>query len=200
MWNDIKIIGINIFSPWLVLGDFNNILSPEEKQGGVKVKNYDVQDFVDFVNSLDLIDIKVVGGCFTWYSPKVCSKLGRVMVNQPWINSNFDGFSEFLAPGCISNNSLMIVSCFEIKKSKHKPFKFFNMWTLSEGYLDLIRSRWNYNGDGTKQFILKKLFCGLKKPLQQLNRKHFSPISSRAAAAKSKLLDTQNTMLASGIM
>lgn len=55
----------------------------------------------------------------------MCSKLDRAMVNQHLINSEFEGIAEFIAPGCISDHTLTIVSCFEMKMAKHKPFKFF---------------------------------------------------------------------------
>lgn len=56
LWNDLKHFGSSIVDPWLILGDFNNVSSPEEKQGGIIVKNYEVRDFVDCVASLDLFD------------------------------------------------------------------------------------------------------------------------------------------------
>nr|DAD45994.1 TPA_asm: hypothetical protein HUJ06_004224 [Nelumbo nucifera] len=34
VWNEIREIGSSITSPWMVVGDFNEILYPEEKQGG----------------------------------------------------------------------------------------------------------------------------------------------------------------------
>lgn len=43
----------------------------------LKVKNYEVQDFVNCVASIDLIDIRAVWVSFYWASPKVCSKLDR---------------------------------------------------------------------------------------------------------------------------
>lgn len=39
-----------------------------------------------------------------------------------------------------------------------------------------------------------------QKPLQQMNLKHFSHISSRAESAKKILMDTQAIMLSTGIM
>lgn len=95
----------------MVLGDFNNVLSTEEKSGGLQVRNYDIIDLLDCVASVDLIDLKHVGCFFTWMSPKVCCKFDRVMVNNAWIGSNVVGFAEFIAPGSISDHSLSLVSC-----------------------------------------------------------------------------------------
>lgn len=75
-------IGLEHFMSLDFLGDFNNVFLTEEKNGGLKVTNYETNDFVDCVASVDLIDLKYVGCFFTWMSPKFCSKLDRVMVNN----------------------------------------------------------------------------------------------------------------------
>lgn len=96
------------------------------------------------------------------------------MINHAWVNSNYDGFAEYVPTGCVSDHTLTIVSCLERNRPRKKSFEFFNMWSLNEGYQELINSKWCYNGTGTHQFRLKKLLNGFKKPLQQLNMKHFS--------------------------
>ncbi|XP_073271517.1 uncharacterized protein [Primulina huaijiensis] len=198
LWNDLIRFGANCSSPWILLCDFNNVLTPDEKQGGLKVKNYETKDFVDCVAILDLLDLKFSGCFYTWMSPKVCSKLDRVLVNQAWLSSDLNGHTEFQAPGCLSDHTVSIVSLLEDQKQKPKAFKFFNMWTLSEKFLDLVLDRWKFEGYGTCQYRLKQLFKGLKKPLQTLNRQHFGNISSRAAAAKRRLEELQRNMLHTG--
>lgn len=54
LWSNLISFGDNIGSPWILLGDFNNVLSPVEKRGGLPVRNYDVQDFADCVSHLNL--------------------------------------------------------------------------------------------------------------------------------------------------
>lgn len=201
LWNELKNFGIGLSMPWLVLGDFNNVLSPNEKKGGLMVKNYETKDFVDCVASLDLIDVKSIGCFYTWMSPKVCSKLDRVMVNNMWITSALVGLAEFVAPGCSSDHTITIVSCIEEQKTKEKiPFKFLNMWTLCEDFLTVVSRKWKFGGYGTAQFRLKELLGGLKTPLKHINNKHFSHISSRANKAKERLLVAQHESLTTGML
>ncbi|XP_075481269.1 uncharacterized protein LOC142521981 [Primulina tabacum] len=184
-------------------GDFNNVLSQDEKKRGLSIKNYETQDFVDCVASLDLLDLRFTGCFFTWMSPKVCSKLDRVLVNQRWNSSNLDGFVEFKASGCVSDHVVCIVcivSVLEQHKQKLKPFKFLNMWTLTNEFVDIVISNWRFNGHGTLQYCLKQLFKGLKQPLEVLNIELFSNISARAVVAKNKLETMQEDMLPSGVM
>ncbi|XP_073049432.1 uncharacterized protein [Primulina eburnea] len=192
MWNDLIRFGANFSSPWILLGDFNNVLTPDEKQRGLKVKNCETKDFVDCVAILDLLDLKFSGCFYTWMSPKVCSKLDCVLVNQAWLSSNLIGHTEFQAPGCLSDHTVSIVSLLEDQKQEPKAFKFFNMWTLSDKFLDLVLDRWRFEGYGTCQYRLKQLFKGLKN---HCRRSIDGNISSRAAAAKRRLEELQRNML-----
>lgn len=157
-----------------MFGDFNDVLSRADKKGGLQVKNYETSDFVDCIGTLDLVDLKSLGCYFTWMSPKVCSKLDRVMVSHDWFGTNFVSIAEFVAPGCISDHTISIVSCFEDRFAKVKrAFKFFNMWTLSDKLLVIVAQKWCFDGYGTAQFRVKQLVNRLKGPLKNLNVKHF---------------------------
>ncbi|XP_073295036.1 uncharacterized protein [Primulina huaijiensis] len=200
LWDELIAFSANCQVPWMLLGGFNNVLSPDEKKGGLKVNNYEIKDFVECINSIDLMDLRSIGCFYTWMSPRVCSKLDRVLVDNRWITSNVEGVAEFIAPGCVSDHSLTIVSLLEPTVNKKRPFKFFNMCALSEHFEVLVLSVWKFQGHDTAQFRLKQLFKGLKKPLEALNCKHFSHISARATKAKQELEELQGQMLLDGVM
>lgn len=129
--------------PWLVLGDFNNVLSQDDKKkGGLKVTNYDTKDFVDCVKYLDLLDLRFVGCYYTLLSPSVCSKLDRALVNTTWNNSSFNGLAEFIASGCIWDHVLIVVFLLAPHVNKTNPFKFFNMWTISYDFIKIVEDKW----------------------------------------------------------
>ncbi|XP_073039156.1 uncharacterized protein, partial [Primulina eburnea] len=199
LWADLIEFGVTCSLPWMVLGDFNTVLSPDEKVGGLMVKNYDTKDFVDCVATLDLMDLRQVGCAFTWSNPKVCSKLDRVLVNQLWVASHLDGFVDFVPPGCVSDHTISIVSFVDPLVKREKPFKFFNMWALSDSFLETVARHWKFLGHGTAQFSLKQMLTNLKQPLKQLNKKQFSHISSRASAASTSFSKVQRDMLHSGV-
>ncbi|XP_073294463.1 uncharacterized protein [Primulina huaijiensis] len=200
LWNELSDFGSNYHVPWMLLGDFNNVLSQEEKQGGLQVKNYEIKDFATCVNDNDLSDLNYIGCFYTWLSPNVCSKLDRVLVNNHWVSSNLNGLAEFLAPGCVSDHTFSVVTFFENAAPKKRPFKFFNMWALSDKFEPLVQNKWRSTCNGTAQFCLKPMFKSLKKHLLLLNRNHFSHISERASKAKHELAILQDMMLSDGRM
>lgn len=66
LWDDIYLLSQNMRLPWLVAGDFNVIMSDEEKIGGLPVYPNEYEDFAFCINSYELIDINFKGSPFTW--------------------------------------------------------------------------------------------------------------------------------------
>ncbi|KZV47116.1 hypothetical protein F511_21072 [Dorcoceras hygrometricum] len=140
LWENLKSFGQNLDLPWLLIGDFNNVVSPDEKIGGLAVTNHELRDITDCISHLELVDTQHVGCYFTWTNNVVCSKLDRVMVNPCWLLGNFDICTEFLPPGCISDHSLSITTFFKAARRRNIPFKFYNMWCSHADFENLIRA------------------------------------------------------------
>jgi len=71
----------------LVGGDFNVILSDEEKIGGFLVLPQEYEDAAFCINSCELYDIRFTGSPFTWWNRRsdaecIFKRLDRVVVNQ----------------------------------------------------------------------------------------------------------------------
>ncbi|KAL2247925.1 UNVERIFIED_CONTAM: hypothetical protein Sindi_2644800 [Sesamum indicum] len=91
MWEKLTDLGQMISIPWLVMGDFNCVKSPEEKQLGVTPTWYELKDFVDCCAALGLLDVPTTGCYYTWYSNNesnpVWCKLDRVLHNNEWLEA-----------------------------------------------------------------------------------------------------------------
>ncbi|KAL8129002.1 hypothetical protein V2J09_018157 [Rumex salicifolius] len=79
---------------------------------------------------------------------------------------------------------------------KRKPFKFHNMIADHKDFLPTVKSIWDMNHDGFKQFQLCSKLKALKAPLRLINKHHFSHISIRAKAANEELKEAQEHHLA----
>ena len=56
----------NVRLPWMVIGDFNEILMATEKSGGVGVDNRRIHRFAKWVQECKLIDLGSKGPKYTW--------------------------------------------------------------------------------------------------------------------------------------
>ena len=191
LWENIQEVSSNCTKPWVVIGDFNSVLSPDEKSNGTDVTPYEVKDFLECSLASGLSDIRSIGCFFTWSNNTVWSKIDRAMVNNLWLQAGFFGLANFLNAGCLSDHSPCIVSLLQEQKRSSKPFRFYNMWAMHDDFPKLVATNWSTPVEGFKQFVLAKRLQSLKGQLKLLNEKHYSHISSRAAKANSDLKDAQ---------
>ncbi|KAL0416629.1 UNVERIFIED_CONTAM: hypothetical protein Slati_3494800 [Sesamum latifolium] len=109
MWDKLLELGEPLSMPWIVLGDFNSVKSPEEKQLGVALTWYEFKDFVDCCLALGLHDAPTMGCYYTWYSNNegnpVWCKLDRVLLNNEWLEAGLHCGAHFSPPGCLSDHS-----------------------------------------------------------------------------------------------
>ncbi|CAN1148779.1 hypothetical protein LINPERPRIM_LOCUS38307, partial [Linum perenne] len=84
----------NCNEPCLFVGNFNTILSSNEKIGGGPPQYGSMHAFKDFIDSNILIDMGCKGDPFTWsnmqeWSKKIKERLDRALCNSNW-NSTLD--------------------------------------------------------------------------------------------------------------
>jgi hypothetical protein len=82
LWEDLRRWGMK--SPWILLRDFNSILSQDDKHNGEPVSNYKTSDFRVCCSDLGIADLNSMGCHFTWINGTVWIKIDRVMVNAHW--------------------------------------------------------------------------------------------------------------------
>ena len=64
LWEDLRRWGPD--ASWLLLGDFNSILSQEDKHNGVPVSTYETSYFRNCCSDLGIADLNSTGSHFTW--------------------------------------------------------------------------------------------------------------------------------------
>lgn len=79
-WHRLRTLNAQHSLPWIVLGDFNEILSNEEKEGGNQRPLRYMQAFQEAL----LDDLGFVGDKFTWQRGRIRERLDRGVVNDTW--------------------------------------------------------------------------------------------------------------------
>ncbi|XP_074305395.1 uncharacterized protein LOC141640523 [Silene latifolia] len=103
LWLDLKRIARYSHGPWAVGGDFNCVLSANERLGG-KVTTSESEPFQECLDSCSLMDIQALGAFYTWNNKqppetRVYSRLDRFVVNQDWMQSFPNMVANFLPEG-----------------------------------------------------------------------------------------------------
>ena len=188
LWEDLRSWNSN--SPWMVLGDFNSMLSSVDKHNGAAVSSYETSDFRDCCSDLGLHDANFTGCHFSWTNGSVWCKLDRVLINPAWFSLQHFTRVHFDPPGAFTDHSPATVRFAPFVQGR-RNFKFFNMWAMHDQFLETVSSCWPSSVYGTPMYILCRKLKLLKGPLKELNRLHFSHISQRVSRMESKLEQLQ---------
>lgn len=81
LWNELREIHQNYNLPWCVVGDFNAVLHPHEKEGGSPFNQRVGQSFAQCIFDCNLVDLGFKGPLFTWRSGALQERLDRALGN-----------------------------------------------------------------------------------------------------------------------
>ncbi|XP_071735225.1 uncharacterized protein [Rutidosis leptorrhynchoides] len=160
LWNDLCTFnGIVNDRPWIIIGDFNVSLHPEDRDSGPSIVTSPMHDFRDCVNSIEVDDINQSGFFYTWNqkphatgsSKGVLKKIDRAMGNQGLI-SHFPRVSAEFQPYGLSDHTPIVVTIPNMAKRKVKPFRFSNHLADKKEFLPLVEDVWKTKVPGYHMF------------------------------------------------
>ncbi|XP_039025415.1 uncharacterized protein LOC120158687 [Hibiscus syriacus] len=202
LWN--QLISLDIVNlPWLIGGDFNIILNPEESSGSINASTLaDILDFRSCVENLGVFDHPFTGPLLTWSNKQqdsyLACKLDRVLVNSAWIDDFPKSDVEFLAPGDSDHCPAVVWLRKAAPVTRPKPFRFFNFWALHPHFLAIVRDFWQVPVEGNPAQVLFQKLKRLKCPLRYLNKSHFNDISNQVKLKREELMRIQLANLSAG--
>ncbi|XP_038679470.1 uncharacterized protein LOC119980747 [Tripterygium wilfordii] len=134
-----------------------------------------------------LSDLNYFGCYYSWSNGKIWCKLDRVLVNPASCSLLLPCNVQFLNVGAHFDHSPVKILIGTLLSRGNRAFKFFNMWTEHDQFLEVVNSHWHQSMHGSPMFRLCKRLKRLKGPLRDLNMKHFSHISERVDTAAAAL-------------
>ncbi|KAG6645351.1 hypothetical protein CIPAW_08G116600 [Carya illinoinensis] len=151
--------------PWCIRGDFNITWFPSE-QSGVSNMGSAMADFSALLSDLDLMDLPLAGGDFTWSNKRVWSRLDRFVVSLSW-ETHFPNLCHKRLPRLCSDQFPILLDCGGLQEGC-RYFKFENKWLEVDGFVEKIRSWWtSYQLTGSPSFVLAGKLKALKNDLRK---------------------------------
>ncbi|XP_059306288.1 uncharacterized protein LOC132057690 [Lycium ferocissimum] len=166
--------------PWLVGGDFNVILSEENKQGGLPVTVQETMDFAQWIQNCGLIDIGFIGSRYTWWNGRtqeacIFKRLDRMLCNQAFLDIKPSSKVHHLIRQGSDHAPLHLI-CDDVSQSIRKPFKFLKFWTKDHKFMDTVRDNWKADFVGNPFYVYHHKIKKVKQGLVKWSRDTFGDI------------------------
>ncbi|TYH10965.1 hypothetical protein ES288_A07G220800v1 [Gossypium darwinii] len=81
-WDMLRKVQSRVNEAWIVGGDFNAILNNSEKEGGRRKLKTHLDEFSDFMEELNLTDVKTCNGWFTWTNNRDGTRLVKERLDR----------------------------------------------------------------------------------------------------------------------
>ncbi|XP_077226476.1 uncharacterized protein LOC143859710 [Tasmannia lanceolata] len=194
LWSKLVNIASLNQAPWIVFGDFNAVRSREERYG-YPPNIAQMEEFNSCLTTCALTDLRSVGLNLTWNNKGKqgnlkMAKLDRSLVNEEWLHSYPNSFTEFFPPG-ISDHSPFIVSCFNHQSLGPRPFKFMDMWLADKSLYPIVERAWNHKVKGNPMFSFIQKLKVVKNQIKEWNREVFGRIDIQVPIIRKSLLKIQ---------
>jgi len=171
VWDEIGSVRGLMERPWAVCGDFSVCRFPYEKKECNRL-NSAMREFSECIEDMDLIDLQLSGGRYTWYKGDnhiTASRLDRIMVSTEW-NNLFTNIKQTTMQRVTSDHVPIALLCGHWEQSK-SYFKFENWWLNQEGFVERIKVWWNdFEFYGKPDYILACKLKALKGKLKEWSR------------------------------
>ena len=125
--------------PWCVGGDFNKVLFPNERARDGRLSN-SMRRFSDILYDLDLRDLPLQGGPYTWrggLNGSSMSRLDRFLVTVDW-ESHCNKVIQRCLPRPVSDHFPILLDTDGVR-TRPVPFRFELMWLKFEGFKDILK-------------------------------------------------------------
>lgn len=172
LWRDIGQQANRINRLWCIMGDFNNVLSCQDRVGGNPVTTHEFQDLQDMMNRSGLFSHDTTGDHFTWSNRH---RQGIIYSRIDHVLCNVDLFTTY--PGCV-------MEIFDAHISDHSPirlildipsvhrkyfFKFLNCLIECPDFMSNVRTCWaNSRFTGQAMYVTWRKLHALQSILRTM--------------------------------
>ncbi|CAN1773423.1 hypothetical protein LINPERHAP1_LOCUS12492 [Linum perenne] len=145
-WEMLK--SLRVDSPWICMGDFNDLMSQEEKKGIHRHPQNLIDGFKDAVSESGLLDVHMHGYKFTWSIHKgkpnqVEEKLDRALANSSWMCEYPDARLENHTATVSDHSPIIMHTKFEVRNWPARSFQFENKWLKEPNFRQIMEGWWD---------------------------------------------------------
>lgn len=140
---------------WLLIGDFNEIRHPDEREGHGSFNRVGAGEFESAISGFT--ELEAIGGSFTWSNgvdaQHTKTRLDRALGNARW-TARWPQTRPKLLLGTSSDHAALHLQLTRLEKGA-TSFKFYNTWLLDELFNNEFKAAWKFSMYGTSLYWLQ---------------------------------------------
>ncbi|XP_019095662.1 PREDICTED: uncharacterized protein LOC104763574 [Camelina sativa] len=160
VWERLTRIGIERRGPWMMTGDFNELVDPSEKKGGPVRSMATCVEFQQMLSACGLWEVRHKGYQFSWFGNRneelVQCRLDRTVANQEWMELFPEAQAVYLKK-VSSDHSPLITTLMGEKWRRWVGFKYDQRWVQREGFCDFMKETWESEKVKQSNSLVEKL-------------------------------------------
>ncbi|KAA3488794.1 reverse transcriptase [Gossypium australe] len=148
VWNLLRHLSQDCNFPWLVAGDFNEILYSFEKRGGVPREQKRMEAFRDTLEDCQLMDMGYSGVWFTWErgnlpETNIRERLDRGVTNEAWLLLFPMGKVQHPPHSTSDHCPLLLTTDNPPILGGSRSFRFEAWWTMEDSFEGALKEFWD---------------------------------------------------------
>ena len=192
MWTALHRISTSIQGAWCILGDFNAILSKDDRIGGDTVSDHDIQELSNFMEDCEVLEMPSTGPFFSWTNKTIWSRIDRVFINILW-HEVFDYTIAKYLPQGLSDHTPILVHFHTSPKPPHQ-FQFCDMWSSHQDFQDIVLSGLPDSSSPDILRLTRVYLSQQRNRLRHLNHSRFNDLRRQQEIARDRLLQLQQVL------
>ncbi|KAL4638398.1 hypothetical protein ACB092_03G143700 [Castanea dentata] len=164
LWENLKMLADIHDLPWALMGDFNEVLTEEEKSGGNHISQRRVRAIQECMDTCYMIDLGFSGPKFTWTNKRGLDDLIQCRLDRCWANPAWKAFfveANVTHLARVNSDHCPLLLNLKPVESEHqnRPFRFQSIWLSHSDFPNIVRDAWEGQGvrlaDATSDFVNK---------------------------------------------
>ncbi|XP_028794123.1 uncharacterized protein LOC114749751 [Neltuma alba] len=181
---------------WMVYGDFNDILTGDERIDGVRATQARTNWFKNQMDNCNLTDLGAVGPWFTWKGPiingyrRFFECLDRGLKNSPFLLEFAQAGVQVLPRTKFSYHNPLLVSLHKSQNQQHapRPFRFEALWLMHKEFESFLGKEWSNEED------LEENLYKFSQTVKIWNREVFGMVEKKKKQIMARLQGIQKSL------
>ncbi|KAG2598477.1 hypothetical protein PVAP13_5KG367307, partial [Panicum virgatum] len=202
MWDLIRQLKSQMNYPWIMVGDFNEVMWSFEHFSNTNRREVQMQNFRDALSYCDLYDMGFSGTPWTYDNKQEGARNVRVRLDRAVASTDWsDLFANAQVQHLVSSRSdrsplLVRVEHDQGKHTKGRILRYKIMWERVESLPETIKAAWESVGTANDLGDVTKKLGAVMTALKTWSSEHFGPVTKELEAVRAQV---EHLMLADPI-